>query len=94
MKFLEVNETDMRLFAQVINMLQVGEYKVNGKDVCAASDAIRWLQKAAVLAAESYANASKNTPVESDNVPPPPPSGGLPEGVNMKAFNPGKIGRK
>lgn len=97
MKFAEVLDSDMKLFAQLINMLQVGEFKVSGKDVCASADTIRWLQNVARAAAECYAGSKPSqVPVvkEPETVtPPPPPSSGMPEGVTVKAFNPGKPGR-
>ncbi len=96
MKFLEVSDTDMKLFAQLINMLHVGEFKLNGKDLCAAADSIRWLQKVAQSAADCYAQ-SKASPVKEREpevvAPSAPGKPGLPEGVTMKAFNPGKPAR-
>ena len=64
MKFLEVSDSDIKLFAQLINMLHVAEIKVNGKDVCAAADSIRWLQNVAKAAAECYSQ-SKTPKVEA-----------------------------
>ena len=98
MKFLEVSDSDVKLFAQLINMLHVAEMKVNGKDVCAAADSIRWLQNVAKAAAECYSQSKTpkvevSVPPQEIPVTPPPAPGGLPEGVTMKAFNPGKPGR-
>jgi hypothetical protein len=101
MKFLEVSDSDMKLFAQVINLLQAGKYELGGKDLCASGDAIRWLQKVAVSAAEAYSKGKtsikeevKPQVVSEVNAPlPEPAKAGLPEGVKIKAFNPGKVGK-
>lgn len=66
MKVAEVTKDDIRLMAQVVNMLHAGEFALSGKDVCAGADAIRWLQRTAVTLSEAY-TASLATP------PPPAP---------------------
>lgn len=91
MKFAEVLDSDMRMFGQLINMLQVGEFKLNGKDMCASADTIRWLQKVATSAADCYAQSKASAkPAKEPELALPTPSSGLPEGVAVKAFNPGK----
>lgn len=45
---------DLRLLAQLVNTVHAGEYTCNGKDLCAAADAIRFLQETAVKASKSY----------------------------------------
>lgn len=94
MKFAEVLDTDMKMLAQLINMLQAGEFKLSGKDMCASADTIRWLQRVATQAAECYSGSK--TVKEPEIVKPSdtlPPSSGLGEGVALKAFNPGKPSR-
>lgn len=48
---------DLRLLAQLVNTVQAGEYTLNGKDLCAAADAIRFLQETAVKASKAYTDA-------------------------------------
>lgn len=94
MKFLEVSDKDMKCFAQLINMLHAGEFKLNGKDMCASADTIRWLQDVAKGAAECYSKPRASSPVQPEPIAEAkkeePPTGGLPSGVTLKAFSPGK----
>ena len=90
MKFSDVTKDDMKMFAQLIHMVQASKYDISGKDVCASADTIRFLQKVAVEIAKSY--QAKVT--SEDHAPAPqevkaPPSGPLGEGVTIKAFHPG-----
>jgi hypothetical protein len=80
MKVVEVTKDDVRMLAQVINMLHTGEFSLNGKDVCAGADAIRWLQRTAVAVSESYSAAS--------TAPAPAPAASAP--FTIKAHQPGK----
>jgi hypothetical protein len=66
MKIAEVAKDDVRLMAQVVNMLHVGEFSLNGKDICAGSDAIRWLQRTAVMMSEAYTAASATPAPKAD----------------------------
>lgn len=84
MKLAEVSKDDVKMLAQLVNMLHAGSFTVNGKDVCASADTIRWLQKLAVSASEAYAVPS------SDQAASVPAS----DGLKVKAFNPGKLGKK
>lgn len=54
MKVSEVSEKDLRMIAQLINSLQAAKFEVSGKDACALSDSIRWMQSFAVSASESF----------------------------------------
>jgi len=98
MKFALVTKDDMKMFQQLINMVQIAELSLNGKDVCATADTIRWLQKVAVGAAECF--QASLAPKPEPPVPPTPvaaakpPTGGFEEGVTIKSFNPGKTGKK
>lgn len=94
MKFSEVQDSDMKMLGQLINMIQTGEYSLNGKDLCASADTIRWLQTIAVDAAKVYkeSKASEKVPpkVEGNIVGPKaplPPMGG---GVSIKSFGKAK----
>jgi carboxypeptidase C (cathepsin A) len=97
MKCLEVTDVDCKMAAQMVNMLQSGQWDVNGKDICASADTIRWIQKLAVSIGQGYQQR-----VTQDTSPPEAkemkeeakPSGGLPEGVQIKAYNPGKPSKK
>lgn len=93
MKFLEVLDTDMKMLAQLINMLQVGEYRLSGKDLCASADTIRWLQNTAKSAADCYSLSKNPIAAKEDEYKSLPSTNGLGEGVNIKSFNPGKAGR-
>lgn len=93
-----VSEADVRMMAQIANMLNAGEWSVSGKDVCACADSIRWFHQLAVLASQAYSQA-KETPEAPEASPPPAaadtkPSGSLPGDVKIKSYNPGKIGKK
>lgn len=95
MKVSEVTKDDCKMLAQIINMMQVGEFTVNGKDVCASADTIRWLQRFAVSVSETFSKEQKPTaevPVTETKPPEaPPPTGGLPAGVKVKSFGRGKV---
>ncbi len=104
MKLSDVSKDDMKFFAQLINSLQVGEYTVNGKDACAFADSLRWFQKLAAAAAkvfsEKITSEETSEPTKAAEIPAAPetvaekaPSGGLPDGVKIKAFHPGKAGK-
>lgn len=99
---------DLRLLAQLVNTVHAGEYTCNGKDLCAAADAIRFLQEIAVKASKSYTDM-----VSAPEVPPPtvaaPAAAVLPQpspvaqaalplpgmgDVKVKAFHPGKPSKK
>lgn len=90
MKVSEVAVEDMKMMAQAVNMVHTATFSINGKDVCASADTIRWLQKLATDMAKTYQESKTSEP----SVPSAPPQGGLPEGVNVKGFNPGKPGKK
>lgn len=81
----EVTKDDCRLAAQLINTLHVGDYAVGGKDICAAADAIRWLQDLAKKMAESYASPQ---PAAA----PAAPVGDAP--FTVKAMSPGRAAKK
>lgn len=51
----DVSTEDCKMLAQLINMLHSSELTLNGKDICASADTIRWLQRLAKQAAEVYA---------------------------------------
>lgn len=89
MKLAEVSKDDCRLMAQLINMVQIGRYEVGGKDMCAGADALRWLQGLAVEAAECLKNQVVSLPETPPAAPDPPD-----EGLKVKTYNPGKIGKK
>lgn len=94
MKFSEVAKEDCLMMSQLVNMLQGGEFKVTGKDMCAGGDTIRWLQKQAVKLAEAYkaGDSPKSpppAPAEEAAAPVPSPD----EGLKVKAFSPGKMGK-
>lgn len=76
---------DLRLLAQVIHTLQAGQYSLNGKDVCAAADAMRFLQGVAVKASQAY--------TEELTAIPDTPLPGMGD-VNIKAFHPGRPSKK
>lgn len=104
-----VTKDDLRLLAQLVNTVQVGEYTCNGKDLCAAADAIRFLQETAVKASKSYTEAIAVTP-DSPSVtaasapvaavtpvsPMAQPEISMPGmgDVKIKAFSPGKPSKK
>lgn len=92
-----VTEADMRVLAQLANMLNIGEWTVNGKDACAIGDTIRWFQKFAAQVGATY-SSEKTAPAPEPSVPKEPlpadVGGGLPPGVSVKAFSPGKVGKK
>lgn len=90
------SKDDVKLMAQVVNLLTAGEFSLGGKDLCAAADAIRWLQKLAVQCSESYQAGVHGTPT-----PPPPPTEetkpslkdrqpGAFSQAKIKSFHPGK----
>jgi len=93
MKFASVLKSDMVMFSQLINMLQAAEFSLNGKDVCASADTIRWLQQVAVKAAETFkADAEGPKPDAPSPVAPAVevPSGGLEQGITLKQMHVGK----
>lgn len=92
MKITEVTENDAKLVSKALMMIQAGEWTMNGKDFCQAADAIRWLQNTAVIMAQSLQD-SRNVTSEPAKVDAAPKSG-LPEGVAVKSFSPGKPGKK
>lgn len=90
-----VTEADMRVLAQLANMLNVGSWTVNGKDACAVGDTIRWFQKFAAHVGQVYSSEKvAPEPPAPAAAAPEPSGGGLPAGVTVKAFNPGKTGKK
>lgn len=86
MKCTEVAEDDVRQAAQLINLLRSAEVTLGGaKDICAAADAVRWLQRTAVAIGEGFQTpASPPAPAE------PAPAA---EGLKIKQYNPGKVGK-
>lgn len=78
--------------AQVIHMLQAGEFTLSGKDVCASADTIRWLQRLAVQMSQAY-QASVAPPPAAPTPTDEPAPAGLPSGVTIKQFAPGKAGK-
>jgi hypothetical protein len=101
MKLNEVLENDIRMLAKVLTMLQGSEYNLSGKDICAAADAIRWLQDVAKQFAETYsapktsvqpavAETKPATAVPSEPEMPLPGMGD----VKIKSYSPGKLGKK
>ena len=84
MKFAEVLDSDMKMFAQLIHLLQSGRYQCSGKDLCASGDTIRWFQKVATDAASCYAE-SKTPAVNPSALPA--------EGLAIKSFHPGKASK-
>lgn len=102
MKLAAVGKEDLQHVAKLINMLQAGEYTFSGKDLCSAGDSIRWFQRMAVSASEAYRVEAEKS--DAPPVPPLPiakeveeetvPKAGLPDGVKMKSFHPGKLGKK
>lgn len=91
MQIVGATADDLRMMAQLVNLVQAGSYTFGGKDMCAAADAIRWLQKLAVTSGKAYAEAPTTQPPPEE---PKAQAPGFPEGVTMKAFNPGKPGKK
>lgn len=73
--------------AQLINMLKAGSYEISGKDICAASDSIRWLQDTGVAMAQDFQNPPV-PPVEPVVAPPTPPT---PGGDGLKIKRVGKV---
>jgi hypothetical protein len=70
MKVSDVSKDDCIRAAQLINMLRIAEYKIDGKDICAGADSIRWLQQLAVEMAKVYTpavNSSEGLSVKSYN---------------------------
>lgn len=94
MKCSEVSKDDVRLAAQVVNMLKSGEWSLPGSQLFAAVDAMRWFQSAALAVSHGYA---AEQPPEGmarvvDQMPPPAsPSGPLGPGVSIKDYNPGNF---
>ena len=55
MKVTEATKDDVRLLAQLINMINAGQFgPISGADVCAAADSIRWLQTLCLKTSESF----------------------------------------
>lgn len=94
MKLSEVSDSDLKMIGQLINMLQNGTYDLNGKDLCASADTIRWFQTFGVDAAkvykESKASEKASQVVGSPAVSSNAPSSPLGEGVSIKSFGKAK----
>ena len=88
MNFSAVSKDDLKHMAQVVNTLHAGAYTLGGKDICTAADSIRWLQQAALRMSQSFQGA-----LYAEKTPVTPSGSGLPEGVTIKAFHPGKPGK-
>lgn len=94
MKFSDVTKEDMRMIAQLINMVQASKYDISGKDVCASADTIRYLQNMAVNIAKSYQAAAAQGAGAVASEPSAKPEGKVPssplgDGIKLNAFNPG-----
>ena len=83
MNFSEVSKDDLKHMAQVVNTIHISEFTLNGKDVCAAADSFRWLQRAAMQMSQAYQ-------LSLGTEKPEPAPGAMPDGVTVKAFQPGK----
>lgn len=104
MKVSEVSAQDCQMLAKLITIIQVGEYTVSGKDICAAADSIRWMQDIGKDMAKGFAEtkaSDKPAGVEPPSAPAAPsvpsaapemPLPGLGD-VKIKAYNPGKVGK-
>lgn len=89
MKFLEVSADDMKMLGQLINMLNTGNFSMNGKDICASADTIRWLQGIGTEAAKVYRDVKSPISSPPTSVVSSPPIG---EGISIKSV--GKAGKK
>lgn len=87
MKVSEVTKDDIRMAAQLINMLQVGEFSLNGKDICASADTLRWFQNFAAQASKCYSEELSTGPQALEG-------SGISSGVTIKAMSPGKPSKK
>lgn len=76
-----VTKDDALKLGQLINMLHVGEFELNGKDICASADTIRWLQNLAKQTAEVYAREQNPVPPETTVAP----------GIKVKTMGKGKV---
>jgi hypothetical protein len=85
MRVSVISKDDCKCVAQLINMLQAGDFKVSGKDMCAGADSLRWLQQFAVDLAKVYQEEQKPA-VSAPEVEP--------QGLRIKSYNPGKLGKK
>lgn len=83
MNLSDVSKDDCKYVAQLINMLQIATMEINGKDMCAGADSLRWLQALAVNMASAYAGgANTQAPVPAAS-----------EGLKVRAYNPGGRGK-
>ena len=94
MKVSEVSKEDCIKAAQLINMLQIAKYDIGGKDMCAGADSIRWLQNLAVDMAKDFSPKVSETSEKKADVVEPEAAVKHPSGLNVKSYNPGKVGKK
>jgi hypothetical protein len=86
MKVSGVSKEELKLLAQAVNLLVAGEYNLGGKDLCAGADAIRWVQKLAVLCSEAYqAEQAEGSKEKTPDTPKPEAP------LKIKAYHPGKV---
>lgn len=78
MRCVEVTKEDCKQIASLINLLHGGRFEMNGKEMCANADTLRWLQAFALDAAKAYQAA--------DVAPSAEPTSEL----KVKHFSPGK----
>lgn len=92
MKCSEVTKEDVSLASQLINTLKIGRWSLGVNDACALTDAIRWLQGVAVSVSKGYQESvlKKDAPAAPANESDPPENSGL----KIKAYSPGRIGKK
>lgn len=103
MKITELSENDIRHLHRLKTIIEGGEFKVGGKEMHIAGRSLDWFQELIKACAQEFAAASQRVPaipaveekVASTAVQEPAPSDGpgLPKGVKVKSFHPGKPGK-
>lgn len=100
---MELSEADIRHLHRLKTIIEGGEFKIGGKEMHLAGRSLDWFQELVKSCAQEFASASQRVPaipaVEEQKastaapVEPEPPQAGLPKGVKVKAFHPGKPGK-
>lgn len=101
MKVSEVSEQDLRHMHQLSTLMNTVQCSVGWKDLTRSGDAVRWLQNLVQDMAKAFSQKPSEKP-EGEPVPPSvpveskPSEPGLPGlgDVKIKAYNPGKPGKK
>lgn len=101
---MELSENDIRHLHRIKTIIEVGEFKLGGKEMHLNGRSLDWLQELIKACAQEFALASQRVPaipaVEEQKAstaapvePEPQQPGGLPKGTKIKSFHPGKAGK-